>query len=95
MLTNDHLYWNKTRASSESDDTTFRDFRIYEGRTIEKGVRLQWYLSKYKSDGNMVDDRRRDDCIVFDHDYTINWKDYSRNNSSFFPFKYTIVEIDK
>ena len=95
MLTNDHLYWNKTRASSESDDTTFRDFRIYEGRTIEKGVRLQWYLSKYKSDGNMVDDGRRDDCIVFDHEYTINWKLYPRHNSSFSPFKYSIVEIDK
>ena len=94
MITNDHLYWQMPKMTSESDDTTFADFRIYEGRTIEKRRKLQWYLSKYKSDVKMVDERRKDDCIEFDHDYTINWKDYSRPNFSTV-FKYSIIEIEK
>lgn len=43
MRTNDHLYWDKPKTPP--DTTIFRDFRIYDGRKIVAGQRLDWHPS--------------------------------------------------
>lgn len=43
MLTNDHLYWDKPKTTP--DTTVFRDFRIYDGRKIVEGQKLNWHPS--------------------------------------------------
>ena len=94
MLTNDHLYWDSPNTST--DTTIFRDFRIYEERKIVAGATLDW--------GTPSDNRpawqKRLGPFNLNHDYTINWGDYSNfnmegeANGEDFPFKYTIIEIN-
>lgn len=94
MLTNDHLYWDSPNTST--DTTIFRDFRIYEERKIVAGATLDW--------GTPSDNRpawqKRLEPFNLNHDYTINWGDYSNfnmegeANGENFPFKYTIIEIN-
>ena len=94
MLTNDHLYWDSPNTST--DTTIFKDFRIYEERKIVAGATLDW--------GTPSDSRpawqKRLEPFNLNHDYTINWGDYSNfnmegeANGEDFPFKYTIIEIN-
>ena len=74
MLTNDHLYWDKPNTST--DTTIFRDFRIHKGRKIVAGATLDW--------GTPSDNRpawqKRLGPFNLNHDYTINWGDYSNFN---------------
>lgn len=46
MLTNDHLYWDQPKTTP--DTTVFRDFRIYDGRKIVAGQKLNWHPSSNK-----------------------------------------------
>lgn len=74
----------------------FRDFRIHKGRKIVAGATLDW--------GTPSDNRpawqKRLEPFNLNHDYTINWGDYSNfnmegeANGEDFPFKYTIIEIN-
>lgn len=94
MLTNDHLYWDSPNTST--DTTIFRDFRIYEERKIVADATLDW--------GTPSDNRpawqKRLEPFNLNHDYTINWGDYSNfnmegeANGEDFHFKYTIIEIN-
>lgn len=91
MLTNDHLYWDSPNTST--DTTIFRDFRIYEERKIVAGATLDW--------GTPSDNRpawqKRLGPFNLNHDYTIDWKDYSKllnEEGKATPFKYSIIEIN-
>ena len=96
MLTNDHLYWDKPNTST--DTTIFRDFRIHKGRKIVAGATLDW--------GTPSDNRpawqKRLKSFELNHNYRINWGDYSNLNEEgeanekekMPPFKYTIIEIN-
>lgn len=91
MLTNDHLYWDQPKTTP--DTTAFRDFRIYEERTIPAGQKLNWHPS---SDKQPVWQRKLGP-LTLTHNYTINWKDYSKllnEEGKAIPFKYTIIEIN-
>lgn len=94
MLTNDHLYWDNHNTST--DTTIFRDFRIHKGRKIVAGAIPDW--------GTPSDNRPAWQKILgpfnLNHDYTINWGDYSNfnmegeANGQASPFKHTIIEIN-
>lgn len=91
MLTNDHLYWDKPRTSP--DTTVFKDFRIYDGRKIVAGQKLNWHPSSNKQP---VWQKKLLPFTLI-HDYTINWKDYSEllnEEGKDIPFKYSIIEIN-
>lgn len=91
MLTNDHLYWDKPKTSP--DTTAFRDFRVYDWRKIVAGQKLNWHPSSNNQTG------WQNKLLPFTliHDYTINWKDYSKllnEEGKAIPFKYSIIEIN-
>lgn len=92
MLTNDHLYWDKPKTSP--DTTAFRDFRIYDGRTIPAEQNLIWHPTSNKQPVW----QEKLGPLTLTHNYTINWKDYSKllNNEEgkATPFKYSIIEIN-
>lgn len=74
MLTNDHLYWDKPRTSP--DTTAFSDFRIYDGRTISAKQNLIWHPTSNKQPVW----QKKLGPFNLNHDYTIDWKDYSNIN---------------
>lgn len=90
MLTNDHLYWDQPKTTP--DTTVFRDFRIYDGRTIPAGQKLNWHPSSNKQPAW----QKELGHLTLTHNYTINWKDYSKGeaNGQASPFKYSIIEIN-
>ena len=91
MLTNDHLYWDKPKTSP--DTTVFRDFRIYDGRTISAEQNLIWHPTSNKHP--VWQDKLGP--LTLTHNYTINWKDYSKllnEEGKATPFKYSIIEIN-
>lgn len=96
MLTNDHLYWDKPQTTP--DTTAFRDFRIHKGRKIVAGQKLNWRPSSNKRPVW----QKKLGPLTLTHNYTINWKDYSKFNKEgeanekekMPPFKYTIIEIN-
>lgn len=91
MLTNDHLYWDKPKTSP--DTTAFSDFRIYEERTIPAGQNLDWHPSSNKQPVW----QKKLGSLTLTHNYTINWKDYSKllnEEGKATPFKYSIIEIN-
>lgn len=91
MLTNDHLYWDQPKTTP--DTTVFRDFRIYDGRKIVAGQNLNWHPSSNKQPIW----QKKLGPFNLNHDYTINWKDYSKllnEEGKAIPFKYTIIEIN-
>lgn len=91
MLTNDHLYWDQPRTSP--DTTAFSDFRIYEERTIPAGQKLNWHPSSNKQPVW----QKKLGPLTLTHNYTINWKDYSKllnEEGKAIPFKYSIIEIN-
>lgn len=91
MLTNDHLYWDQPNTST--DTTIFRDFRIYDWRKIVAGQKLNWHPSSNKQPIW----QKKLGPFNLNHDYTINWKDYSKllnEEGKAIPFKYTIIEIN-
>ncbi len=96
MLTNDHLYWDK--PNTYTDNTIFRDFRIHKGRKIVAGATLDWGTpSDYRPAW-----QKRLKSFELNHNYRINWVDYSNLNEEgeanekekMPPFKYTIIEIN-
>lgn len=96
MLTNDHLYWDKPKTTP--DTTAFSDFRIYDGRTIPAGQKLNWHPSS----NSQPSWQKKMLPFTLIHGYTIDWKDYSNlikekegdANGEAFPFKYSIIEIN-
>lgn len=91
MLTNDHLYWN--RPNTSTDTTIFRNFRIYDGRKIVAGQKLDWHPSSNKQPVW----QKKLGPLTLTHNYTINWKDYSKllnEEGKAIPFKYSIIEIN-
>lgn len=91
MLTNDHLYWN--RPNTSPDTTAFSDFRIYDRRTIPAGQNLDWHPSSNKQPVW----QKKLGPLTLTHNYTINWKDYSKllnEEGKAIPFKYSIIEIN-
>lgn len=91
MLTNDHLYWDKPRTSP--DTTAFSDFRIYDGKTIPAKQKLIWHPSSNKQPVW----QKKLGPLTLTHNYTINWKDYSKllnEEGKAIPFKYSIIEIN-
>lgn len=72
MLTNDHLYWN--RPNTSTDTTIFRDFRIYDGRTISAGQNLDWHPSSNNRPAWQKELGKLND------NYIIEWGDYSNFN---------------
>lgn len=91
MLTNDHLYWDKPKTPP--DTTIFRDFRIYDGRKIAAGQRLDWHPSS----NSQPSWQKKMLPFTLTHNYTINWKDYSKllnKEGKATPFKYSIIEIN-
>ena len=71
MLTNDHLYWDKPKTTP--DTTAFSDFRIYDGRTIPAGQKLNWHPSS----NSQPSWQKKMLPFTLIHGYTIDWKDYS------------------
>jgi len=65
-LTNDPLYWK-----SSTKDTIDKHFRIHEGKTLSG--KLEWI-------GNPAEGttRGRDDPLVIEGSYNINWKTYHK-----------------
>lgn len=91
MLTNDHLYWDKPKTTP--DTTVFRDFRIYDGRKIVAGQKLNWHPSSNKQPVW----QKELGPLTLTHNYTINWKDYSKllnEEGKAIPFKYSIIKIN-
>lgn len=91
MLTNDHLYWD--RPNTSTDTTSFRDFRIHKGRKIVAGTTLDWGTPS----DNRPDWQKKLGPLTLTHNYTINWKGYSKllnKEGKAIPFKYTIIEIN-
>lgn len=96
MLTNDHLYWDQPKTTP--DTTAFSDFRIHKGRKIVAGTTLDW--------GTPSDNRpawqKRLKSFELNHNYRINWEDYSNLNEEgeengkekMPPFKYSIIKIN-
>lgn len=66
MLTNDHLYWDKPNTST--DTTAFSDFRIYDGRKIFAGQKLNWHPSSNKQPVW----QKKLGPLTLTHNYTIN-----------------------
>lgn len=91
MLTNDHLYWDKPKTTP--DTTTFSDFRIYDGRTISAKQNLIWHPTSNKQPVW----QKKLGPLALTHNYTINWKDYSKllnEEGKATPFKYSIIKIN-
>lgn len=91
ILTNDHLYWDKPKTST--DTTVFRDFRIYDGRTIPAEQEPIWHPTSNKQPVW----QKKLGPLTLTHNYTINWKDYSKllnEEGKATPFKYSIIEIN-
>lgn len=91
MLTNDHLYWDQPKTTP--DTTAFSDFRIYDGRKIVAGQNLDWHPSS----NNQPAWQKELGHLTLTHNYTINWKDYSKllnEEGKAIPFKYSIIEIN-
>lgn len=91
MLTNDHLYWDKPKTTP--DTTAFSYFRIYDGRKIVAGQKLNWHPSSNKQPVW----QKKLLPFTLTHNYTINWKDYSKllnEEGKAIPFKYSIIEIN-
>ena len=91
MLTNDHLYWD--RPNTSTDTTAFRDFRIYDWRKIVASQKLNWHPSSNKRPVW----QKKLGPLTLTHNYTINWKDYSKllnEEGKAIPFKYSIIEIN-
>lgn len=92
MLTNDHLYWDQPKTTP--DTTVFRDFRIYDGRKIVAGQKLNWHPSSNKQPVWQKELGKLND------NYIIKWGDYSNfnkegeANGQASPFKYSIIEIN-
>lgn len=88
MLTNDHLYWDKPKTTP--DTTIFRDFRIYDGRKIVAGQKLDWHPSSNNRPAWQKELGKLND------NYIIKWGYYSNFNKEgeAIPFKYSIIEIN-
>jgi hypothetical protein len=82
FLTNDDLYWK----TPQSLNTTDKDFRIHEGRTI-KGT-LKW--KEGTSKGTM---RGRENPVKLDGEYSLRWKDYSDLKRKNGKFRYLLVKV--
>ena len=79
FLTNDPGYWRDSGRRNRVDE----EFRIHEGRSVS-GT-LSW--SSHAADGTK---KGREGALALAHEYTINWRDYSKVGSS--EFRYVILE---
>lgn len=95
MLTNDHLYWDQPKTTP--DTTIFRDFRIYNKRTIPAGQNLDWHPSSNNRPAWQKELGKLND------NYFIEWENYSNFNKKegeanekerMPPFKYSIIIIN-
>lgn len=98
FLTNDHLYWDGFKRTDQVYD---KDFRINEGRTIGKEVRLRW-RHKDNITGKIVvgpsestGEQSIGKDIIIEQEYHCEWKGYSKveeaNNNNI--FKYILLRI--
>ena len=93
FLTNDHLYWGKSKRADTAND---KDFRIYEGRTIAGGKDLSWRHKDEKTkkiiegpSDFVKKNPRRKGKILLKQDYKIKWQIYNEEGH----FKYLLLGI--
>jgi hypothetical protein len=82
FLTNDYLYWEKPKKKDPVDEA----FRIHEGKTI-KG-KLSW-----KEGTSKKTMKTREEPIIVNGKYTLNWKEYSNLQKQNGKFRYLVIEV--
>lgn len=92
MLTNDHLYWDQPKTTP--DTTVFRDFRIYDGRKIVAGQKLDWHPSSNNRPAWQKELGKLNDNYIIKWGYYSNFNNEGEANGQASPFKYSIIEIN-
>lgn len=92
MITNEPIYWEKPNGE---DTTTFRDFRIYDGRILNPGDKLEWRSSSDGSTNNLLDWQKKEGTLSISQSHKIAWNEYSPLNGKYGRFRYSVLEIIK
>lgn len=92
MITNEPIYWKKPNGE---DITTFRDFRIFDGRGIKRNDKLEWHSSSDGSTNNLLDWQKKEGPLCISQAHNITWKDYSLLDGKYGHFRYSILEINR
>lgn len=86
VLTNNSVYWT---YNSESETANYKDFRLFEGRLIEKDQLLMWIDSNARGVK-----KTQQKPIILRKDYLFKWYDYIKENNKYH-FKYMINKYIK
>jgi len=89
LLTNDHLYWQPPTRNNVVD----YEFRLTNGKVLED--ELSWN----EDVGEGTVGKKREDPIILDGAYELDWRDYEysipSNSKGNDEFRYLLVEVEK